>query len=182
MRGVGQCVMKFKDLAYFYERIYDQDDLSNIDVDKFTLGGSVDDLKDGKNWFKGQDFHIQRFINIKAEYRVLFNQNGAVDVVERTINSQSGFQANGQINKVVPIQTVAGNIDIEAIVKHIGLPFGSMDIYGDEDNNMGVLEYSPEFAFTSHSPSLVHKMVNDSIKNIISNYQSTTEPCPMVII
>lgn len=166
-RGVGQVVVKFKDLYRFVDKHINAKDPISKDADWYKLGGDVDapDLEEETiQMFKDYTVTYYKKIELQREFRMLFNCAGHYQLSERNISSQAGYQCNGgEFNELF---SKVSDSEIDKILQFVistGLPFGSVDIYIDSDGNYGIFEYCPQFGYRGHDINSVKDLIEDGV-------------------
>lgn len=165
-RGLGQAVVKNKDIHRFITEMVIGDGVPSVDSDYYKLGGDIVDDKSLMESikFNKDDVLFMVKVDIEEEFRVVFNCLGEYDIVQRKINNQADWQANGggtviggtKRDYILEYMQSCGIIDF---IESTGLPFGSIDLFIDAYGAMGIFEYCPQFGYKSHNVDNIAKLV-----------------------
>ena len=58
--------------------------------------------------------------------------------------------------------------DLLNLTQEIGFKFGSMDLFIDISNNIGIIEYCNQFGFYGKKPNFIRKFHEDFISNVLN--------------
>ena len=116
------------------------------------------------------DFIVQKFVEVSEEYRLLYFYNQEPIVIERKLND-TGWQANScitgyrkEVKKYFIPTEIYDKIDKMAI--KLKIPFLSLDVYKDKDDNWGVFEFQSEFGFQEIESNKLYEKLNGSVKEM----------------
>ena len=180
-RGIGQVLLKKEDLYAFQEDCHSES-ISTEDLrEKYSVPNCSEQNCVEDNYFrdctKSDTVLLQRKVDIKKEWRVIYFYNDTPMIIERKV-PEEGWQSNSSItgegNQVQFLSLERGIADeIKTISTLIGsklnVPFLSMDFYMDSFDNIGVLEFQMEMGYKFVNKfQFQHKIVR-AVQNMIKD-------------
>ncbi len=90
---------------------------------------------------KDQRFLIQKFINIKKEYRVLLTRNKILGILEKNL-TQIDFRRNSSRSEFKLCKRLPQNLENLLLLKmtDLDLDYAGIDLYIDENDHFGIIE------------------------------------------
>lgn len=129
-----------------------------------------------KDTFSGNDWVIQDIIDIKREFRLLFFCDGDYLIYER--NRKKGeFLGNISVaGKPKEVDTETERLILDelkpkllSLMKDVNYPWASTDVYIDNDDNIGIIEFQMEFAYKGFNSVQVRDKLVKSVNYCIEN-------------
>lgn len=167
-RGIGVKLMKRKD---YIECLQDKNVIKDHFIKEIEYVKQYDDIsltaiEDFFTW----GMLVQQFINVAREFRCLIFADGNILLYERIKNANQ-FCGNLSFgSKAAPVDretyiriTCDFMVNLKALLKDLNYPWLSVDLYIDDQNNMGIFEFQMEFAYDGFD----HKDVRTALKNAI---------------
>lgn len=184
-RGSNQLVIQTNMLQTVIKEAQNKDltlgEIKELFPDIILTEGSDLELKLLDNY---DNFVVTEYVpGIQKEWRLLVSGD-EIYHRERVINEGEYPQANLNVTTYHNTPTVVykplseSSIPVEIIetlqayVKYIKLPIGSLDLYIEEDGSFGIFEYSQQFAFHGADPAFIRKLHLDAVEFIITDMLS----------
>lgn len=117
--------------------------------------------------------------DIESEYRVLFGGKFAKGMARNRPENGTVFpQANLLIKDpetfdervLLPLDELLGEVKANTLRDFIGFinePFGSIDVYITKDGNMGIMEWSRQYAYANINPEHVREIMLAGVESIL---------------
>ena len=122
------------------------------------------------------DCIIQCYINVKEEYRYLYFYGESPIIIKRK-KTDNNWQANSCITGFGEIISLNENKNIfnfipkiEELCNYLNVPFLSIDLYIDKNDNVGIFEFQMEFGIQKVPHSELIRKICDSVNNKINDY------------
>ena len=117
---------------------------------------------------------IQKYLDIKQEYRYLYFHGEEPIIIERK-RGENQWQANSCVtgigNYIEDASTIPKideiNDKITKLANHLNTPFLSVDVYIDADGNFGIFEFQMEFGIVHVPHEILINRINDSVQNLL---------------
>ena len=172
-KGIGQVLLTKNELYDFYSKLANDEPL-----DKFNLGGGKlkkEEVEFLKTEINSKSFIIQDKLSIVEEYRYIWFYKEDPIIIKRTI-SDTGWQNNisltGIGKYIEPTKTLNDfKPTIDKLCNYLNVPYLAVDIYVDNKDTIGILEFQQGMGFNSVPKS---EFVNKVISSVDTKIKDIT--------
>lgn len=184
-RGIGQVLLSKTDIYAFIDCMDRDKDIFNEKYN-WKIGGlqETQEQKDEvldflSNSLDNGCFHIEEYIQIKEEYRVLYFYNQEPLITKREL-STNGWQSNSCISGggvIVDYNSLSKDLKNNIlnystmIAANVNAPVLALDFYIDEHDTVGVLEFQMEYAYRVVNKTEMYKRTKQAFKEFIKQME-----------
>jgi len=183
-RGLGQIIVNrntFYDIIDMVQHDTGSvEDMADKIVADYQTGSDIFRHVDEKNYIvnilKEEDYHIEKYIPRRAEYRLIAFYGSDPIIIERKCPKGEKWQANASVTgegkrmsetDMQPDDWKAMKELGQKMCSYLRSPWLSIDVYFDSDNKMGVFEFQMQFGYKKVPKKELVNKINEATHNIL---------------